>query len=191
MKKFFIIGLTIILSLMLINTKSFAQGTTTSKPNCYRCHTSLGEDLNAYIMLSVKDFTKYFDYDSKYYEIVLGKVNLYTDGVKLKNGLEPPKDEIYVSGVSETLEFNESLEFIPVLISNKLINKIKIGSIVRPSDRRICDNERYYVIGYIENGNADGLYEFTDYDLDLNFYGTLGRSAHFYEFELIQYRERK
>ena len=188
MKKFFIIGLTIILSLMLINTKSFAQGTTTSKPNCYRCHTSLGENLNAYVMLSVKDFTKKFDYDSKYYEVVVGKVNLYNDGVKLKNGLEPPKDEIYVSGVSKT---NDSLEFVPVLISNKLINKIKIGSILRDSDREFCDDTRYYVIGYIENGYPDGLYRFTDWDYDCDFYGSGGRSIHYEEFELIQYRERK
>lgn len=188
MKKFFIIGLTIVLSIILISTKSFTQGTTTSKTNCYRCHTSLDEDLNAYIMLSVKDFTKKFDYDSSYYEVVVGKINFYTDGVKLDNCLEPSKDEIYISGVSKDF-YSDRLEFVPVLVDKSLTNnKVKIGSVLRTEE---YDNVRYYVIGYIENGQDDGLYEFVD-DVDYQImYGSMGRKLHFYEFELVQYQERK
>ena len=173
---------------------SEAENKTYKTGICYNGYTSLGEDAKACILLSTADLENSFVQNLEYKEVIIDKMDFYNDGLKLNNNFVIPEINISVSEIfgKEEINGNETLLFIPALIDASWLNKgLKIGSVLRPKNlNRMNSGDngiRYYIIGYLENGNKDSLYHFSDDISPMSSYGSCGRECHHDSYEQIVY----
>ena len=160
--------------------------------HCYNGYTSLGETTKACIKYTNSDYTKTLNFTEnlKYKEVVVENLTFAKDYIQLDNHLVVPKLEIYIP------EIEKSVSVTPVFVDKSWINKgLGIGSILRHNPSEDYDanfDERYYIIGYLDNVDKEGLYHFHDDNWDINdystFYGSCGRKCHYYPFEVIEYK---
>ena len=158
---------------------------------CYNSRTSLEEKTKACIELTVNSFGEKFDNakNIEHKEIVSEKITFAHDYVQLSNHLVQSSVESYIP------ELKKNIIVIPVLVDKSWLEKgLSMGTVLRPdpSDGRLSDDVRYYLIGYLENANKEGLYTFNSEDIDIDdsmaFYGSCGRRCSYFPFEVVEYK---
>ena len=157
--------------------------------HCYKAYTSLGETTKACVKYTNSDYTKKLNFSEnlKYKEVVIEKLTFARDYIQFDNNLVVPELEIYIHAIGK------SVSITPVFVDKSWIDKgLGIGSILRhdTSDDRLSEDIRYFIIGYLENTDKEGLYSFIDTDINdySCIYGSCGRKCHYFPLEVIEYK---
>lgn len=152
----------------------------------------------ACITLEPSKIIKNIDNSKKYKEIKIKKIRLGQDAVAIKNDLGQLNFDFGNHNI-EKIPFH--INVIPVLVEKSQLSQIPIGSIIHVIDENLAmsydDNDTrayYYVTGYVENAELDGLYRYShnqDIEDYMGYYGSCGRACSFADLEIVQWVEVK
>lgn len=184
MKKCLILGMLTILLTGCVNSSEMGLDSI----------TSLNENTKAYISLKTSNFEQNIEEKAQYQEVVVNKLSFYNDYVKLKLGFKQNEYIYYQDAEKKIQGVPSELKIIPVLVDKSWLDKgLKVGSVLRTRDERVFspdfdEDSRYYIVGFLENAKTDGLYFYTDNTGYRNCYGSCGRTCHYFEYEIIEYK---
>ncbi len=173
--------------------------------NCFnaKLSTSLNSSKSlkpalACIAIEPSEIIKNIDNSKKYKEVKIKKIRLGQDAVAINYDLGQLNFDFGNHNI-EKIPFH--INVIPVLVEKSQLSQIPIGSIIHVIDEKLAmsydDNDTrayYYVTGYVENGEPDGLYEYShnqDMENYMWFYGSCGRTCSFADLEIVQWVEDK
>lgn len=173
--------------------------------NCFnaKLSTSLNSSKSlkptmACITLEPSEIIKNVDNSKKYKEVKIKKIRLSQDAVAIKSDLCQLNFDFANYNI-EKIPFH--INVIPVLIEKSQLSQIPLGSIIHVIDEKYAmsydDNDTrayYYVTGYVENGEPDGLYTYShnqDIKDYMGYYGSCGRTCSFADLEIVQWIEDK